>query len=59
MSLFNNGGNSAIDFDASYVEDFVRIKSQQRGSETNNGVYFSVSLDEDVSSHSLFDFATR
>ncbi|KAG9223647.1 hypothetical protein CCMSSC00406_0008530 [Pleurotus cornucopiae] len=48
MSLFNNGGNSAIDFDASYVEDFVRIKSQQRGSETDNGVYFSVSLDEDV-----------
>lgn len=49
MSLFNNGGNNALDFVASYVEDFVRVKSQQRGSETNDGVYFSVSLDEDVS----------
>ncbi|KAF4594319.1 hypothetical protein EYR40_009122 [Pleurotus pulmonarius] len=48
MAMFNNGGNGTLDFDASYVEDFTRIKSQQRGAETTNGVYFSVSLNEGV-----------
>lgn len=49
MSMFNNGGNSMFDFVASYVEDFVRIKAQQRGAETTDGIYFSVSLDPFVS----------
>ncbi|KAF4593416.1 hypothetical protein EYR38_009130 [Pleurotus pulmonarius] len=48
MAMFNNGGNGTLDFDASYAEDFTRIKSQQRGAETTNGMYFSVSLNEDV-----------
>lgn len=38
-----------FDFVASYVEDFVRIKAQQRGAETTDGIYFSVSLDPFVS----------
>lgn len=48
MAMFNNGGNGTVDFDASYMEEVTRIKSQQRGAETTNGVYVSVSLNEDV-----------
>ncbi|KDQ27119.1 hypothetical protein PLEOSDRAFT_158972 [Pleurotus ostreatus PC15] len=48
MSMFNHGGNGILDFQASYMEDFVRTKSQQRGSELTNGVEFSVHFEPDV-----------
>ncbi|KAF9501693.1 hypothetical protein BDN71DRAFT_477430 [Pleurotus eryngii] len=48
MPMFKNGANELLDFPASYTEDFVRNKSQQRGAEITNGVEFSVHLEEDV-----------
>ncbi|KAJ8696132.1 hypothetical protein PTI98_006021 [Pleurotus ostreatus] len=48
MPMFKNGANELLDFPASYAEDFVRNKSQQRGAEISNGVEFSVHLEEDV-----------
>lgn len=40
MPMFNNGGSSVFDFDASYQEDFIRYRSEQTGIETTDGVEF-------------------
>ncbi|KAL4263739.1 hypothetical protein AB1N83_005975 [Pleurotus pulmonarius] len=48
MSMFNHGGNGVLDFQASYMEDFVRTKARQRGSELTDGVEFSVHFEPDV-----------
>ncbi|KAF4594306.1 hypothetical protein EYR40_009109 [Pleurotus pulmonarius] len=47
MSMFNHGGNGVLDFQASYMEDFVRTKARQRGSELTDGVEFSVHFEPD------------
>ncbi|KAF4573603.1 hypothetical protein EYR36_008121 [Pleurotus pulmonarius] len=53
MPMFNNGGNGAFDFEASYKEDFVLSRLKQTGAVVANGVEFATIDPQDVSPFEL------
>ncbi|KAL4261930.1 hypothetical protein AB1N83_008395 [Pleurotus pulmonarius] len=60
MPMFNNGGNGAFDFEASYKEDFVLSRLKQTGAVVANGVEFAtidpqdLNLDTEILGLSVF-----
>lgn len=50
MPMFNNGGNGAFEFEASYKEDFVLSRAKQTGAVIASGVEFATIDPQDVSS---------